>query len=115
MPGKGTLTLTGLLGLYYAVRTILHMRRNSPQYTPVASDWIWNAVLPIVSYLLLLLFGWFTPDHPIATLYVVAGVSLLLLLIGIHNAWDIAVWFTAERPSAQAAADQEESLTPPSP
>jgi hypothetical protein len=32
-------------------------------------------------------------------LYGVAASSLLLLLAGIHNAWDIAVWMTLSRPS----------------
>jgi hypothetical protein len=27
-------------------------------------------------------------------MYCVAAVSLLLMFIGIHNAWDIAVWNT---------------------
>jgi len=100
------LGVTGLIGVFYSARTVLQMRRNRPAYVPVAADWIWNAVLPSVCYLLLLLFGWLAPGNPIATLYVVAAISLLLLLVGIHNAWDIAVWFTAERPQAQVAADE---------
>jgi hypothetical protein len=31
---------------------------------------------------------------PVQTLYGVAAASLLLLFIGIRNAWDIAVWMT---------------------
>jgi hypothetical protein len=36
-------------------------------------------------------FLWTRPER---SLYAAAAVSLLLLLIGIHNAWDIAVWNT---------------------
>jgi hypothetical protein len=45
-----------------------------------------------------------------AALYATAAVSLLLLLIGIHNPWDIAVWFTAEKPSGRG-----EQPKPPAP
>ncbi len=109
------LAIIGVIGLSYCVRTILHMRRMVSEYVPVVADWIWNVLLPTLCYLLLLLLGWLAPANPIVTLYVVAAVALLLLLIGIHNAWDIAVWFTAERPQAQTVAAQEPPLTPPAP
>jgi hypothetical protein len=38
---------------------------------------------------------------------------MVLLIIGIHNAWDIAVWFTAERPGAQAQEDKKSPPTAP--
>jgi hypothetical protein len=31
-------------------------------------------------------------SHPFPALYVVAGVTLLLMFIGVHNAWDAAVY-----------------------
>ncbi|TLY75017.1 MAG: hypothetical protein E6K49_12820 [Gammaproteobacteria bacterium] len=37
------------------------------------------------------------PGHPVASLYAVAGITLLLLFIGIHNAWDVVAWVTTER------------------
>ena len=30
-------------------------------------------------------------------LYAASGVVLLLLFIGVHNAWDVVVWVTTER------------------
>jgi hypothetical protein len=35
--------------------------------------------------------------RPEAGMYGVAGVSMLLMFIGIHNAWDIAVWNTVRK------------------
>jgi hypothetical protein len=35
--------------------------------------------------------------HVAAALYGIAAASLALLFIGIHNAWDIAVWMTLTR------------------
>jgi hypothetical protein len=53
------------------------------------------------------------PWHASITLYTTAAVSLLLLYIGIHNAWDIAVWFTAQRPSAQRESAKPPQASPP--
>jgi hypothetical protein len=88
---------SGLTGLCYSIGTIVQLYRNRSRYMPAAEDWIWNALLPTLCYLVLLIAGISAPWHAPATLYATAGVSLLLLFIGIHNAWDIAVWFTAQR------------------
>jgi hypothetical protein len=99
----------GLVGVIYSVGTTMQLHRNRPVYEPVAMDWIWNVLLPTLCYLMLLIAGTLAPSHAPAALYATAAVSLLLL-IGIHNAWDIAVWFTAERPSGPG-----EQSKPPAP
>jgi len=107
------LAALGLWGTLYTVGTALNVSRADPKYKPVAADWIWNVLLPLACYLGLLLAGALAPAQVALALYITAGVSLLLLLLGIHNAWDIAVWFTAERPSAQQ--DQEKLPAPSEP
>jgi len=104
----------GLLGLLYSAGTARHVRRTAvgTGYRPVAEDWIWNAILPTATYLALLLSGLLVAARTAAALYVAAAASLSLLFIGIHNAWDIAVWFTAERPGAQADAKPPPSEPP---
>ncbi|MGA8708685.1 MAG: hypothetical protein WB646_17065 [Steroidobacteraceae bacterium] len=91
----------GLWGVLYTASTARHVRRLSPEYEAVAADWIWNVLLPLVCYCALLAGGLILSSHVAAALYVTAAVALLLLFIGIHNAWDIAVWFTVERPGVQ--------------
>lgn len=91
----------GLWGVLYTAGTALHVNRIGPEYQPVAADWIWNVLLPLTCYLGLLLSGLLAPSQVALALYITAGVSLLLLFVGIHNAWDIAVWFTAERPGVR--------------
>ena len=66
-------------------------------YRPFLADWIWNVVLPTLAYVCLLAAAILMTAHPIQSLYIVAGAALLLLTIGIHNAWDVVVWFTTER------------------
>ncbi len=91
------LDVGGLSGVGYSIGTIVQLFSNRARYMPVIEDWIWNAMLPTLCYLTLLIAGTVAPWHVAIALYATAGVSLLLLFIGIHNAWDIAVWFTAHR------------------
>jgi hypothetical protein len=88
---------TGLAGLIYCASLLGRMLRSSLGYRPFASDWIWNAVLPVTAYLALAAAGYMLPRQPAISLYAIGAVALLLLFIGIHNAWDVVVWMTTER------------------
>jgi hypothetical protein len=105
----------GLGGLIYSAGTARHVYRatTNTSYKPVAEDWIWNAMLPTVAYAVLFVAGLIISVHTPTALYLAAAVSMVLLIIGIHNAWDIAVWFTAERPGAQAPEDKKPPPTEP--
>lgn len=91
------LAATGLAGLIYCATLLREMFSSSFGYKPFLSDWIWSAVLPVAAYLALAASGLMLEDLPSASLFVVGGVALLLLFIGIHNAWDVVVWMTTER------------------
>jgi len=70
------------------------IRGITSNYVPVSEDWIWNAILPALAYGAL--FGvafsiWIAPQQ---SMYGVAAVCVALVFVGIHNAWDIAVWNT---------------------
>jgi hypothetical protein len=90
------LTVVGLGGIAYTTSIIIRMRRQK-MYALVTSDWIWHILLPLVAYVCLLGSGavvWGSAD---AALYSVAAGALLLLFIGIHNAWDAATWMAVHR------------------
>lgn len=82
--------LWGLIGLAGIAYTVIVTRRMTQQnvYKPQFEDWVFHAALPFVAYLLLVVspFAAVTHTHEIA--FVGAGATLLLLFIGIHNAWD---------------------------
>ena len=107
----------GVWGILYTAGTARHVRRLAQgDYKAVAEDWIWNVLLPLICYTALLAAGMAVSSHVAPALYVTAGVALLLLFIGIHNAWDIAVWFTAERPGARTdPTKQPPPSEPPAP
>jgi hypothetical protein len=84
----------GIAGLAYVARVGWGIARIGSDYVPVHEDWIWNAVLPAIAYAVLLGTACLIWTRPERSLYGAAAVSLLLMFIGIHNAWDIAVWNT---------------------
>lgn len=103
IPGQTVLSLelllaiTGAAGLIYCVTLVRPLVTGSFGYKPFLSDWIWNVVLPVIAYLVLAVAGGMVPHRPAVCLYSVGGVVLLVLFIGIHNAWDVVVWMTTER------------------
>jgi hypothetical protein len=97
-----TLGVTGITLTSYSAVTIARMVTvMRTTYKPAAEDWIWNATLPLACCLALLATSALMFSHAITALYIVGIVTLAMLFIGIHNAWDLAVWITAERPSKQ--------------
>jgi uncharacterized membrane protein SirB2 len=76
-----------VVGLIYAVIIIRRAKRQM-NYKPVWEDWLWYSILPLLAYTLLLLAGILVRAYPQKALFIVAAVALLLLFVGIHNAWD---------------------------
>jgi len=105
MPRHGPLSLSlgvgaaGLAGLVYAGKIRGGMLTLAPDYSPVLEDWIWNVILPAVVYGALLAQALLLWRWPRESMYGVAAAVVLLMIIGIHNAWDIAVWNTVRRPA----------------
>jgi hypothetical protein len=99
------MSITALVLVAYAGMTTYRMFRGRHLYQPALADWIWNALLPTLCYLGLLVAGVLLAFHTLPALYAIGGVALTLLFIGIHNAWDLAVWITAERPGVRAQAE----------
>ena len=87
------LGLCGLGGATYGVIVVRRVRRQS-DYRPVLEDWLFHTVLPLVSYSTLVIAGILLPGQPTQALFIIAVSTVLLLFVGIHNAWDIAVWMT---------------------
>ena len=90
------LGLCGLVGVAYVVIVVRRTRRQT-DYQPVLEDWLWHAVFPLVSYTALLVAAIVLPGHPAPALFVIGAVTVLLLFIGIHNAWDAVTYVAIER------------------
>lgn len=93
---RACILLAGIAGLIYASWILIQARRQK-SYVPELSDWIWHVCLPVVAYGCLFITGLLFRRWPEGGLYGIAATALLLLFIGIHNAWDSAVWMATTR------------------
>ena len=79
--------LMGFSGVSYAVIVARRMRKQAV-YQPQFEDWLFHVVLPLAAYAILALSPFAAPSRPRQSLFGVGAAALLLLFVGIHNAWD---------------------------
>jgi hypothetical protein len=89
------LGLCGVAGLLYSA-VIIQVARRQTAYTPVLEDWVWHFTLPPIAYAILLLAAIILQGNTTVSLFVVGGTVLLLLFVGIHNAWDSVSFIALE-------------------
>ena len=71
--------LVRLIGIVYAV-VVARRLRVQAVYQPVFEDWLFHVLLPFAAYV--------AHSHVRPALFVVGAATLLILFVGIHNAWD---------------------------
>ncbi|HEX6554254.1 MAG TPA: hypothetical protein VF026_15920 [Ktedonobacteraceae bacterium] len=94
------LGLSGLGGVIYVVIVVRRTRRQT-DYQPVLEDWLWHTVFPLVSYTALVAAAMVLPGNPAPALFVIGAATVLLLFIGIHNAWDAVTYIIIERSQSE--------------
>lgn len=83
--------VAGAIGILYTA--IIGWRfKKQRAYSPVFEDWFFRVVLPTVGYCVLCAASAVARFHERAALFQVAAVTLLLLFVGIHDAWDNATY-----------------------
>ena len=83
--------LMGFAGLVYSAITTRRVK-SQQAYKPEFEDWLFHSLLPLVAYALLGVCGLIATVHERGALFTVAGAAMLLLFIGIHNAWDAVTY-----------------------
>jgi hypothetical protein len=106
--------LTGLVGIGYAVIVTRRMARQ-PVYQPEFEDWLFHVALPLVAYALLALCALAASSYPSQALFAVGAATLLLLFIGIHNAWDAIAWHVFVRLGKERSNEQRDERAPNEP
>ena len=86
----------GLCGVVYAVVVARRMRVQSA-YQPVFEDWLFHVLLPFAAYAVLALSAYAAHSYARPALFLVGATTLLLLFIGIHNAWDTVTYHVFAR------------------
>lgn len=104
----GAATTVGLCGAFGVIYTVIVIRRAGrvTQYTPVLEDWIWHACLPLMSYVVILIAAAILPRYHVISLFGIAAAALLLLFIGIHNAWDTVTYVAVGMKKPPTASDE---------
>jgi hypothetical protein len=92
--------LAGLGGVIY-VFIVLWEVRHRLSYHLVLSDWLWYTLLPLLAYSALLVGGILLPISAALALFVIAAGTLLLVIMGIRNAWDVVTYMLIEVPQSQ--------------
>lgn len=87
------LGITGLYGTLHMVR-VTSKAKQLTLYSPDVEDWTWYAIVPSVGYITLLGGAIALPASAGPALFVLAGVVVLLIFIGIRNSWDVVTYIT---------------------
>lgn len=77
----------GLSGIVY-VTVVARRLRAQTVYKPVFEDWLCHVLLPLAAYAMLAASAFAARSYARTALFLVGAAALLLLFIGIHNAWD---------------------------
>ena len=76
-------------------------------YQPVFEDWLWHTILPTIAYAAIALAALVLHLDRSTGLFVIGGATLLLLFVGIHNAWDTAAYVALEATKRREARKSE--------
>ena len=95
------LGLAGLGGVSFVLIVLWEVRHRLVGYQLVRSDWLWYTLLPLISYTALVVAAILLPIYPERVLFSIVAVTMLLLFMGIHNAWDVVTYLAIERSQPQ--------------
>ena len=88
--------LIGLAGVAYVLR-VMHRTRRLTIYTADVEDWAWYTMLPFVAYGAISASATDLGADPVRALFILAAGVVLLIFIGIRNAWDVVTYLAITR------------------
>jgi hypothetical protein len=106
------LGLTGLFGVGY-VALVARRQRRLTVYRPALEDYIWYVALPGLAYVAIVGGGMSLRSAPGNALYALAAAVVLLIFIGIHNAWDIVTFIAVGKLEQPGRIGSERAVSPP--
>jgi hypothetical protein len=81
------LGLAGVAGMFY-MQVVIRRTRRQTDYTPVLEDQLWHMLFPLVAYSALVVAALVFAADATPALFIAGASQMLLLFVGIHNAWD---------------------------
>jgi hypothetical protein len=104
------MAITGAGGLVYTALVVRRVSRQT-QYAMVFEDWLFHTALPFLAYATVLSGGLTLVHHTVDALFGIASASILLLFIGIHNAWDSVTYIATDKVDASLQQTDETGET----
>jgi hypothetical protein len=98
----------GAAGVVYML-IVLRRAHRQTGYKPVFEDWLFHTALPLAAYAGILVAALGLPRRPTLLLFGVGAATVLLLFIGIHNAWDTVTYIVVLRWEEKHPRDHEPS------
>jgi hypothetical protein len=109
----GLVALCGAAGIGYAGLVVRRALRQTV-YRLVIEDWLWHIAFPLTAHAMLLAAGLVLVQRPTGALFAIAAAALLLLVVGIHNAWDTVTYLVIQREQpVQPNGDEARQQPPP--
>lgn len=100
------LSLSGVGAVAYLIIVMRRMRQVPEYHTPL-KDWLWYNIFPLFAYIVLVAAGLMLPINPSLALYLVSAVMVVLLFLGIHNAWDLVTYLAIDRSHPESKSQDE--------
>ena len=97
--------LLGLGGVAYAPAVARRLHAQNAYHSEF-EDWLFHAILPSAAYATLAVAAYPTLNYARVAPFGVGTAALLLLFIGIHNAWDKVTYHVLVRRQVKRDADQ---------
>lgn len=94
---SGMLLVIGVTSVTYAIQIILQMARGLNRDSVDPAHWLWHAALPLISYALVAGASIWLLAGSLAALDGLAASAVLLMIVGVHNAWDLVLWLAKNR------------------
>ena len=104
-----TVATLGAAGVVYVVIVLRRARRQN-DYQPVFEDWLFHTALPFVAYAAILAASIGLQWSRMTPLFAIAAAALLLIAVGLHNAWDTVTYVVLlswERREKEKEKDKE--------
>ena len=97
--------LVGLGGMAYILVVARRMRVQTA-YKPVFEDWLFHVLLPFGAYAALAVSGYIATSNDRPGMFLAGAAVLLLLFVGIHNAWDTVTHLVFVRKQEQRKTER---------
>ena len=91
-----SLALYGATGLVYMIIVVRRTRRVT-EYQPVFEDWLFHGVLPFAAYIAVFIAAVGLRRASTLSLFAIGAAAVLLLFVGVHNAWDTVTYILVFR------------------